>query len=231
MALKILAATRKGLVHAFARLAPAQNPWRVERTDFLADNVSLMLHDPRSGRLYAALDHGHFGVKMHTAEAPAQRGLKRPHPPIRPSPTMTTKSICGANQSHGARCASGAWKPAAPISRACCGAARFPAGCSARTITARRGASSTACGVTPSASEWMGGGADLPGLHSICVDPRDSKVVRIGVSSGGVWMTRDGGATWTNDNTGMWQDHAPEEHKFNPNGQDAHRLVQVAVAP
>ena len=78
----------------------------------------------------------------------------------------------------------------------------------------------------PKRLEWMGGGADLPGLHSICVDPRDSKIVRVAVSTGGMWMTRDAGATWSNDNTGMWQDHAPEEHRMNPNGQDAHRMVQ-----
>ena len=36
----------------------------------------------------------------------------------------------------------------------------------------------------PKRLEWMGGGADLPGLHSICVDPRDSNVVRVAVSIG-----------------------------------------------
>src|SRR3546814_4893887 len=31
----------------------------------------------------------------------------------------------------------------------------------------------------PSRSEWFGGGYDDPGIHSLCVDPRDSrKIVR-----------------------------------------------------
>ena len=27
----------------------------------------------------------------------------------------------------------------------------------------------------PKRKQWMGGGADLPGIHSICVDPRNSQ--------------------------------------------------------
>ena len=33
----------------------------VDKADFLGDNVTLTLTDPRDGRTYAALDHGHFG--------------------------------------------------------------------------------------------------------------------------------------------------------------------------
>src|SRR5689334_17243149 len=64
MASRILVATRKGLF-TIARGGSANAPWEIERVDFLADNVSVALVDPRDGYLYAALDHGHFGVKMH----------------------------------------------------------------------------------------------------------------------------------------------------------------------
>ena len=49
----------------------------------------------------------------------------------------------------------------------------------------------------PKRKQWMGGGADLPGIHSICVDPRNSKRVWIAVSTGGIWFTDDGGASWS----------------------------------
>ena len=39
--------------------------WDVESVSFLGDSVSLVLHDPRDGALYAALELGHFGVKLH----------------------------------------------------------------------------------------------------------------------------------------------------------------------
>ena len=230
MALKILAATRKGLF-TLSKSGTASNPWRVERTDFLADNVSLTLHDARSGRLYAALDHGHFGVKMHVAEAPGAPFVETPAPAYPPKPDdnndvdMWGKPIPWSTVRVWGLETGGTDQPGVLW----CGT--LPGGLFRSDDHGKSWNIVDSLWRNPKRSEWMGGGADLPGLHSICVDPRDSNVVRIAVSSGGVWMTRDGGATWSNDNTGMWQDHAPEEHKFNPNGQDAHRLVQAPSQP
>ena len=55
----------------------------------------------------------------------------------------------------------------------------------------------------PARRKWFGGGADWPGIHSICVDPRDPRTVVIAVSCGGVWRTRDAGETWTSHAKGM----------------------------
>jgi hypothetical protein len=77
----------------------------------------------------------------------------------------------------------------------------------------------------------MGGGADYPGIHSILVDPRDSNIIRIGVSIGGLWTTYDDGDTWQVEGVGMRADYAPKEFAMEPNGQDAHRIVQCAKAP
>ena len=63
---KLLISTRKGLFTVARR--PAGH-WEIEGVDFLGDNVSLTLTDPRDGRTYAALDHGHFGVKLHRSTA------------------------------------------------------------------------------------------------------------------------------------------------------------------
>jgi hypothetical protein len=49
----------------------------------------------------------------------------------------------------------------------------------------------------PERLKWAGGGADAPGIHSICVDPRDGNRVVVAVSSGGVWHTPDLGMTWS----------------------------------
>ena len=56
--------TRKGLF-LFEREGAG---WEIRRTAFLGDSVSLAYHDPRSGRLYAALKLGHFGAKLHLSE-------------------------------------------------------------------------------------------------------------------------------------------------------------------
>ena len=83
----------------------------------------------------------------------------------------------------------------------------------------------------PKRQQWMGGGTDWPAIHSICVDPRDSAVVRIGISCGGVWETRDGGETWACRADGMFAAFLPPEMSRDPNMQDPHRLVQSPSAP
>ena len=53
--------TRKGLF----TLERGAAGWDIARANFVGDNVTLAMHDPRSGDLIAALNHGHFGVKLH----------------------------------------------------------------------------------------------------------------------------------------------------------------------
>ncbi len=66
---QLLVSTRKGLFSARRRGpgAGGQGPgaWALEGVSFLGDNISLTMQDPRDGAWYAALDHGHFGAKLH----------------------------------------------------------------------------------------------------------------------------------------------------------------------
>lgn len=228
MTLKLLVATRKGLF-TFAR--GSADRWQIERSDFLASNVSMVLADPRSGRLHAALDHGHFGVKMHTAQAWGAPWTETPSPAYPPKPEdleeldMWGRPLPWSTVRIWALEAGGADEPGVLW----CGT--LPGGLFKSEDDGANWQIVESLWRHPKRSKWMGGGADLPGIHSVCVDPRASRTMRIAVSSGGVWTTRDGGKTWENDFTGMWQDHAPEESKFDPNGQDAHRLAQCAAAP
>ena len=52
--------TKKGLFE----LRRDGGGWAVANTRFLGEPVSMLLHDPRDGALYAALALGHFGVKL-----------------------------------------------------------------------------------------------------------------------------------------------------------------------
>ena len=69
----------------------------------------------------------------------------------------------------------------------------------------------TALWDNPKRLEWVGGGADYPGIHSVSVDPRDPRRVAVGVSTGGVWATADGGATWKISSHGLRADYVPPE--------------------
>ena len=83
----------------------------------------------------------------------------------------------------------------------------------------------------PSRREWFGGGYDVPGIHSICVDPLNSRRVLVGISCGGVWITEDGGASWKPGVAGMRAAYMPPERAEDPAVQDPHRIVQCASAP
>src|SRR5208337_1739853 len=58
---RLVVSTRKGLF----TIERSGGAWRVAGADFLGDNVTLFFHDQRSGHDYAALNHGHFGAKLH----------------------------------------------------------------------------------------------------------------------------------------------------------------------
>jgi hypothetical protein len=83
----------------------------------------------------------------------------------------------------------------------------------------------------PKRKQWMGGGADLPGIHSILVDPRNSKRVWVAVSTGGIWFTEDSGASWSQRGEGMRAEYAPPELTHDPIAQDVHCLAQCPAAP
>lgn len=82
----------------------------------------------------------------------------------------------------------------------------------------------------PSRDEhWMGGGRDEAGVHSVMVDPRDSRHVLVGVSVAGVFETADGGASWRPCNRGLKADFLP-----NPDaevGHDPHLVVASSAEP
>lgn len=83
----------------------------------------------------------------------------------------------------------------------------------------------------PERQEWLDGGYDHAGIHSIVVDPRDDRHVTVAVSCGGVWQTRDRGETWANTSAGMVADLMPPERREDPNIQDVHRLAACESQP
>ena len=51
-----------------------------------ADNVTLALHDPRDGTDYAALNHGHFGIKLHRRDKGKKKWVEIATPSYPPKP-------------------------------------------------------------------------------------------------------------------------------------------------
>src|SRR3977135_1576425 len=78
---RLLVGTRKGLM-TFARNGGG---WTIARTDFAGIPVSAVLHDRRDAAsqdvvLYAALNHGHFGAKLHRSDDAGRSWRELPAP-------------------------------------------------------------------------------------------------------------------------------------------------------
>ena len=80
----------------------------------------------------------------------------------------------------------------------------------------------------PHREKWQPGGGGLC-LHTILLDPQDVNRVRIAISTGGMYATADGGATWAASNKGVRAEFLPDKHpEF---GQCVHKVVQSKVKP
>ena len=221
----LLVSTRKGLFV----LERAVAGWRVAAVHFLGDRVCAALADPRDGAWYAAMDLGHFGAKLHRSDDRGATWTEVAVPAYGPDddvpvgdgkpPKPATLELLWCIEAGGASQPGRLW------------AGTLPGGL---FRSDDRGASwMLVRGLWDDARrrEWFGGGYDVPGLHSICVDPRDPRTLRIGISSGGVWRSDDDGASWEPAADGLFATYMPPERARDPLIQDPHRMVQCPGAP
>ena len=82
----------------------------------------------------------------------------------------------------------------------------------------------------PHRPTWQPGGGGL-GLHTILVDPRDPKRIVIAISTGGVYVTEDGGNTWRASNKGVRAEYNPEDQRFPEYGQCVHKVARDSGNP
>ncbi|KVM09318.1 sialidase, partial [Burkholderia ubonensis] len=226
--------------------------WTPANPYFTAERVTMLRADPRDGSLSPPLNPGLFGVKLHRRRAVARdwEGCAPPLSPPQPPDEARTDGNAPASTSANADPdnATGDSAPVPP-SPPCTlqqiwsletGGSDEPGVLWAGTIPGGLFRSddggdtwtlNRALWDRPERREWFGGGYDAPGIHSVMVDPRDSRHVSIGVSCGGVWQTEDGGATWRVSADGMEADYMPPERRGDANVQDPHRVVQCAANP
>lgn len=226
MSTKLYLGTRKGLIH----VERGPDGWEIKRTSFLGVPVPMLLPDARDGRLIAAVEHGHYGGKLH---ASSDDGATWSEIAVPVYPQGEEPVICAMSQKPIPQSLEKVW--ALEV-----GGADEPGVLWCGTVpgalfkSADGGASwQIVEGLwnRPERKEWFGGGMDWPGIHSICVDPRDSRHVTLGISCGGVWDTRDGGETWNLLGKGLVADFMPPGEQENPNIQDAHRIACCAANP
>ncbi len=225
---RLLLATRKGL---FVLQHTGKLAWSVAHPHFLGEPVSAALADPRDGTLYAALNLGHFGTKLHRLrqgkkdwEACAVPTYPMPTVPPAPHDEQASPAEPSLQQIWSLE-AGGHDEPGVLW------AGTIPGGLFRSDDGADSWVLNQALWERPERSQWFGGGYDFPGIHSICIDPQDSRHLTIAVSCGGVWQSHDAGASWVCTAAGMVADYMPPERSGDPVVQDPHRMVSCAAEP
>jgi hypothetical protein len=219
MAQKILVGTRKGLV----TFGKQNGNWCIEDEEFAAIPVSYAMRDTRTGTLWACLDHGHWGRKLHRSDdnGTTWREISSPKYPegeTRPDDgEPAVVSYIWLVQEGGKDEPNVLYCGVEPggLFRSDDGGENFQL---VETLWQHE-----------SRKNWFGGGRDHAGLCSICVDPRDSRHVTIGISVGGVYETRDGGETWEGRNKGLLAEYMPNpEPEY---GHDPHFMLASPSNP
>jgi hypothetical protein len=185
---------------------------------FQGNEVELALHDPRSGQVFAAVTHGHFGPRLFRAPdvtTPTDdweqcEGLAFPE-----DTGATLKRIWSLCLGEGA---GELWAGVDP-------AALFRSTDGGATWNLVRGLWDV-----PSRPDWDAGGGGLC-LHSICPWPGDSNRLAVGISAAGVWITEDGGATWERGGKGIVPPYLPEEAREDAAMLCVHHMERTPVAP
>lgn len=210
---RLFVGTRKGLFIVDAA-RPALAP-----PHFLGDPVTAVA--AAGGRILAALNLGHFGVKLRRSDDGGASWHELAAPAYPPKPPESDDKT--------------PWKLVQVWTLEASGdtlwAGTIPGG------LFRSGDGGASWSLVSSLwerkerTEWVGGGYDHPGIHSICIDPRDARRLSVAISCGGVWQSTDGGASWQLGGRGMQADYFPPERREDPNIQDVHRMVRSPSHP
>jgi photosystem II stability/assembly factor-like uncharacterized protein len=201
-------ATRKGLFILDGE--------RLERPHFIGDPVTAVL--AQGDAIYAALNLGHFGVKLRRSTnggetwdeiaAPAYPAQPQGADDKTPWKLMQIWTLEGTGDE--------LW------------AGTIPGGLFRSNDRGESWTLIDSLWRRKERQEWFGGGYDHPGIHSICIH---KERITIGISCGGVWQSSDRGQSWALAANGMHAEYMPPERRADPNIQDPHRVVQCPARP
>jgi BNR-Asp box repeat len=223
---ELLVGTRKGLF-SFAR---RRGGYEITDTEFLGAPVTAVLGDRRDHATYAALDHGHFGVKLHRRDAGGDfHEIAAPEYPLRPTDVVDIDPVSREDVPWSLELL---WtiEPGRADQPGRLWAGTIPGGLFRSDDRGQSWELVRSLWDDPSRAEWFGGGYDHPGLHSVTVDPRDAASLVVAISSGGIWRSADTGSSWQVA-TGLRNAYMPPERAYDPYAQDPHRLARCSADP
>lgn len=222
--------TRKGLF----TLKRTSTGWAIDRVDFLGQSVTMLFEDHRDGALYACLTLGHFGAKLRRSDDHGLNWTELAVPVYREGDVIAVPSFdenVPASTKPASLAEIWALESAGDDGVGSLWAGTIPGGLFRSEDRGQTWHLNEPLWNREERMDWFGGGKDEPGIHSICVDPRDSRHVTLGVSCGGIWETEDGGDSWSLLGDGLRADFVPPDQAMKKSIQDAHRLAQCRVNP
>ncbi|MFW2335542.1 WD40/YVTN/BNR-like repeat-containing protein [Ilumatobacter sp.] len=221
-----LIGTRKGLFTVDLEAGAISEP------AFPGVDVTNAVCDARDGTWYASLDHGHFGVHVHRSDdaGATWQEVAAPEYPTKPDGVSHTNPMSQREVEWATQLA---WviEPGHADEPGVLWCGTIPGGLFRSGDRGDSWELVESLWNVPARAKWFGGGYDDAGIHSICIDPRGSGRLVVGLSCGGAWRTSDGGATWQIAATGMRADFVPPDLADDPDTQDPHMIVRCAAEP
>jgi photosystem II stability/assembly factor-like uncharacterized protein len=219
--------TRKGLLV----LERNGGGWKTVRHAHPGQPVAYAAADARTGSLWACLDHGHWGQKLQRSGDMGDTWEEVPAPKY-PEGAEIMKGFPGGEQHRKQATlrylwvfAPGGTDQPGRIYLGTEPGALFRSDDNGESFALVDGLWNHPSRLT----SWFGGGRDTPGIHSIMVDPRDSRRLLVGISCAGVFETVDDGATWTPRNQGLKAEFLPDPDA--EVGHDPHFATWCPIAP
>src|SRR5258706_5779149 len=220
----LVVATRKGAF--LLRSDRARRAWKLSGPMFLGHTVHHGILDPRDRRtLLVAARTGHLGPTVFRSLDMGRKWKEAARPPAFPKVAEGQK---GRVVDHtfwltpGVAAEPGVWY-----------AGTSPQGLFRSEDGGVTWAPVSGFNEHPMLEKWTGGEQDGtpdgPKLHSILVDPRDARHLYVGMSSGGVFESRDLGGSWQPLNAGCLADFLPTPYP--EYGQDPHCVRLHPLAP